>query len=137
MGINHKKRYDLAEKEYGENIYNYKEEERLEKYRRVIEYENFCKELKFVEGNEITVKVKEHFGLKSSINNSIYSDFPIVSKKWKILDKEIEHVKYESFYPHPYDECGGDTVNIDVFKANKKGNFKIEYGSDIIKVIVI
>ena len=53
MGINHKKRYDLAEKEYGENIYNYKEEERLEKYRRVIEYENFCKELKFIEGNEI------------------------------------------------------------------------------------
>ena len=55
----------------------------------------------------------------------------------KINDKEIKLVETRTFYPYPDGYCGGDTVEINVFKATKKGNFTINFSSRVVKVTVI
>ena len=52
-------------------------------------------------------------------------------------DERIKFIESKSFYPYPDDWTGGDTHCIYVFKATKKGNFKIEFSSHEIKVIAI
>ena len=42
-------------------------------------------------------------------------------------DEGIKYIKEKEFYPYPDGTLGGGTKHIYVFKARKKGNFKIKY----------
>ena len=52
-------------------------------------------------------------------------------------DEGIKFIERRRFYPHPDGWTGGDTVEINVFKATKKGNFKIKFDICEIKVTAI
>ena len=46
----------------------------------------------------------------------------------------MELIKTRKFYPYPPDTCGGSEHKIFVFRANKKGKFKIKFSTHIVKV---
>ena len=105
--------------------------------RRVREYEEYCKELIFIEDKDITVKKKQKFAKKFSNNYTIPPEFWSEGPKLKSTEKEIKLIEKESFYPYPSGYCGGDTVTIYVFQAMKKGEYKINFSSSTINVTVI
>ena len=104
--------------------------------RPVREYNSFCKKYKFCEGKDITVKVKEKFAVDFKANYSLPPEYHHPIDKVESKDKEIELVNTEEFYPYPYGWCGGYTHVIYVFKATKKGTYKINFTSYTINVIV-
>ena len=66
------------------------------------EYRNYRKNLIFIEGDTINVKVKQKFAYETSDNYSIptrYCDQSSASKPDQ-LPKEIEKVERRSFYPY-------------------------------------
>ena len=101
------------------------------------EYEKFIKKLKLVENDEITVKVNQKFGAEFSANYTIAPEFQEDMPSFEKAEEGIKFIESRSFYPHPDGWTGGDTVVVNIFKATKKGNFKIKFGSHEIKVIVI
>jgi len=102
----------------------------------VEEYENFCKDLIFIEDNKVTIKVNQKFAAEFCRNYTIspefWSDFPKVESK----DESIELIDTRTFYPYSLGTCGGDDHRIFVFKANKKGKFKIKFDTHTVKVKV-
>ena len=58
--------------------------------------------------------------------------YPKVESK----SEEIELIDTRTFYPYPISTCGGDNHRIFVFKANKKGKFKIKFSTHTVKVKV-
>ena len=103
----------------------------------VEEYENFCKDLIFIKDNKVTVKVNQKFAEEACRNFTIHpkywSDYPTVKSK----NDEIELIETQTFYPYPSGTCGGSNHRIFVFKANKKGKFKIKFSTHTVKVKVI
>lgn len=100
-------------------------------------YEEFCKDLIFIEGKEITVKKKQKFAKKFSNNYSIPTEFQDNGPFLKSTDKEIKLIESRSFYPHESGFCGGDTKTIYVFQGIKKGQYKINFSSLEINVTII
>ena len=105
--------------------------------RPVKEYGNFCKKLKFIEGEEITVKINQKFAAKYSANFTVPPEYQGSIPEVNEYPEEIELIDDRSFYPYPYGFSGGDTIHIYVFKAKKKGTFKIKIGSQEINVNAI
>ena len=103
----------------------------------VIQYNNYCKVLIFIEDNKVTVEVNQKFARKFISNFTIapncWKDFPTIQSK----DEEIELIETRTFYPYSRDVCGGDDHRIFVFKANQKGNFKIKFSDCTMEVKVI
>ena len=103
----------------------------------VIQYNNYCKDLIFIEDNKVTVEVNQKFARKFISNFTIapncWKDFPTIQSK----DEEIELIGTRTFYPYSRDVCGGDDHRIFVFKANQKGNFKIKFSNCTMEVKVI
>ena len=103
----------------------------------VKEYKNFCKDLIFIKDNKVTVKVNQKFAEEACRNFTIHpkywSDYPTVKSK----NDEIELIDTQTFYPYPSGTCGGSNHRIFVFKANKKGKFKIKFSTHTVKVKVI
>jgi len=103
----------------------------------VKEYKNFCKDLIFIKDNKVTVKVNQKFAEEACRNFTIHpkywSDYPTVKSK----NDEIELIETQTFYPYPSGTCGGSNHRIFVFKANKKGKFKIKFSTHTVKVKVI
>ena len=108
-----------------------------DKYRAIKIYDEYCKDLIFIEGKEITVKKKQKFAKKFSNNYTIPPEFWSEGPNLKSTEKEIKLIEKQSFYPYPGGYCGGDTVTIYVFQAMKKGEYKINFSSSTIKVTVI
>ena len=106
------------------------------KDRELKEYRKFIKNLKLVEGDEITVKVKQKFGAEFSTNYTIETDYREKIPDYEKADEGIEYIGGRQFYPHPDGTRGGDSKYIYVFKARKKGNFKIKFNTHEVKVIV-
>lgn len=104
--------------------------------RQVREYNRFCKKLKFIEGNEINVKVNQKFASRFSANFTLPPEYQGKIPQIKSKDEEILLVEERSFYPYPDGWCGGRTFCIYVFKATKKGNYKIKYDTCEINVTV-
>ena len=52
------------------------------------------------------------------------------------IPEEIEKVETRSFYPYESGHCGGYTHYIDVYRAKKKGTYKMVIDSTEINVIV-
>ena len=101
-------------------------------------YEDYRKKLIFIEGDTINVKVKQKFAYETSDNYSInprYCDQSSTSEPDK-LPKEIEKVERRRFYPYELGYCGGNTYFIQVYKATKKGTYKMRIDSKEINVIV-
>ena len=100
-------------------------------------YYNFCKDLSFIHENQITVKVNQKFAEKFGNNYTVppqfWKDIPSVQSK----SKEIEYIDTRTFYPHPSYMMGGDSVTLMVFKATKKGKFKINFPNYTVDVNVI
>ena len=100
-------------------------------------YYNFCKDLSFIKENQITVKVNQKFAEKFGNNYTVppefWKDIPSVQSK----SKEIEYIDTRTFYPHPSYMMGGDSVTLMVFKATKKGKFKINFPNYTVDVNVI
>ena len=102
------------------------------------EYYNYCKDLSFIDkDNKITVKVNQKFAEKCSNNYTVppqfWKDIPSVQSK----SEGIEYIETRSFYPHPNYLMGGDSVTLIVFKATKKGKFKINFPNYTVDVNVI
>ena len=101
------------------------------------EYYNFCKDLSFIHNNQITVKINQKFAEKFSNNYTVppqfWKDIPSVQSKIE----GIEYIDTRTFYPHPYGLMGGDSVTLMVFKATKKGKFKINFPNNTVDVNVI
>ena len=102
------------------------------------EYYNYCKDLSFIDkDNKITVKVNQKFAEKCSNNYTVppqfWKDIPSVQSK----SEGIEYIETRSFYPHPNYLMGGDSVILIVFKATKKGKFKINFPKYTVDVNVI
>ena len=102
------------------------------------EYYNYCKDLSFIDkDNKITVKVNQKFAEKCSNNYTVppqfWKDIPSVQSK----SEGIEYIETRSFYPHPNYLMGGDSVTLIVFKATKKGKFKINFPKYTVDVNVI
>ena len=102
------------------------------------EYYNYCKDLSFIDkDNKITVKVNQKFAEKCSSNYTVppqfWKDIPSVQSK----SEGIEYIETRSFYPHPNYLMGGDSVTLIVFKATKKGKFKINFPNYTVDVNVI
>jgi len=101
------------------------------------EYYNFCKDISFIENNQITVKVNQKFAEKYSNNYTVppqfWKEIPSVQSK----NEGIEYIETRTFYPHPYGLMGGDSVILKVFKATKKGKFKINFPNYTVDVNVI
>ena len=101
----------------------------------IIKYYDFCKGLIFVEGKSITVNVDQKFAVEYLANYTI----PRPRKNtpsYKSKDDAIELVENKSFYPYKFGIRGGDTHHIYVFKATKKGKFKINFTTYKISVTV-
>ena len=102
----------------------------------VKECKNFCKDLIFIKDNKVTVKVNQKFAEEACRNFTIHpkywSDYPTVKSK----NDEIELIDTQTFYPYPSGTCGGSNHRIFVFKANKKGKFKIKFSTHTVKVKV-
>ena len=100
-------------------------------------YYNFCKDLSFIHENQITVKVNQKFAEKFYNNYTVppqfWKDIPSVQSK----NEEIEYIDTRTFYPHPSYMMGGDSVTLMVFKATKKGKFKINFPNYTVDVNVI
>ena len=161
MGVinkSHKINKDKEENEHENDSENDKveplfTEKELRKFKNSSEeYDAYCKKLKFIERGEITVRENEYFAYQYCTN---YSIMDMYRKKIKMetLSKEIKYVEKASFYLGG-SECGGSSNVLDIFKATKKGKFKIKIStiwpldvknitkkkkitSDIIKVNVI
>ena len=103
----------------------------------VKQYKNFCKDLIFIKDNKVTVKVNQKFAEEACRNFTIHpkywSDYPTVKSK----NDEIELIDTQTFYPYPSGTCGGSNHRIFVFKAIKKGKFKIKFSTHTVKVKVI
>ena len=102
------------------------------------EYYNYCKDLSFIDkDNKITVKVNQKFAEKYSNNYTVppqfWKDIPSVQSK----SEGIEYIETRSFYPHPNYLMGGESVTLIVFKATKKGKFKINFPNYTVDVNVI
>ena len=102
------------------------------------EYYNYCKDLSFIDkDNKITVKVNQKFAEKCSNNYTVppqfWKDIPSVQSK----SEGIEYIETRSFYPHPNYLMGGESVILIVFKATKKGKFKINFPNYTVDVNVI
>lgn len=102
------------------------------------EYYNYCKDLSFIDkDNKITVKVNQKFAEKCSNNYTVppqfWKDIPSVQSK----SEGIEYIETRSFYPHPNYLMGGESVTLIVFKATKKGKFKINFPNYTVDVNVI
>ena len=102
------------------------------------EYYNYCKDLSFIDkDNKITVKVNQKFTEKCSNNYTVppqfWKDIPSVQSK----SEGIEYIETRSFYPHPNYLMGGESVTLIVFKATKKGKFKINFPNYTVDVNVI
>ena len=101
------------------------------------EYYNFCKDISFIENNQITVKVNQKFAEKYSNNYTVppqfWKEIPSVQSK----NEGIEYIETRTFYPHPKGLMGGDSVILKVFKATKKGKFKINFPNYTVDVNVI
>ena len=102
------------------------------------EYYNYCKDLSFIDkDNKITVKVNQKFAEKCSNNYTVppqfWKDIPSVQSK----SEGIEYIETRSFYPHPDYLMGGESVTLIVFKATKKGKFKINFPNYTVDVNVI
>ena len=112
------------------------EEAKNDKERWVREYKDFCKDLIFIEKNKITVRVNQKFAREFIINFTIFSnigkEFPTLDSK----DDSIELIETKTCHPHYEDTIGGATHKIFVFKATKKGKFKIKFSDHTIKVRV-
>jgi len=112
------------------------EEAKNDKGRRVREYKDFCKDLIFIEKNKITVRVNQKFAREFIINFTIFSnigkEFPTLDSK----DDSLELIETKTCYPHYEGTTGGATHKIFVFKATKKGKFKIKFSDHTIKVRV-
>ena len=112
------------------------EEAKNDKERWVREYKDFCKDLIFIEKNKITVRVNQKFAREFRINFTIFSnigkEFPTLDSK----DDSIELIETKTCYPHYEGTTGGATHKIFVFKATKKGKFKIKFSDHTIKVRV-
>ena len=112
------------------------QEAKNDKGRRVREYKDFCKDLIFIEKNKITVRVNQKFAREFRINFTIFSnigkEFPTLDSK----DDSIELIETKTCYPHYEGTTGGATHKIFVFKATKKGKFKIKFSDHTIKVRV-
>ena len=93
--------------------------------------------LQIVKNNEITVKVNQKFGVKFSSNYSLPPEFQVDIPSFEKADEGIKFIESTSYYDCPEGWTGGDTVEVNVFKATKKGNFKIKFGSREIKVHAI
>ena len=87
--------------------------------------------------NKITVKVNQKFAEKCSNNYTVppqfWKDIPSVQSK----SEGIEYIETRSFYPHPNYLMGGESVTLIVFKATKKGKFKINFPNYTVDVNVI
>ncbi len=95
------------------------------KYEEVDEekaFEKFCENLKFINGQEITVKVNEKFAAKYSANFSLPPEYQGSFPDVKTNDDEIKLIESKSFYPYPAGYCGGNTWMVYVFQAKKKEN---------------
>ena len=112
------------------------QEAKNDKGRRVREYKDFCKDLIFIEKNKITVRVNQKFAREFRINFTIFSnigkEFPTLDSK----DDSIELIETKTCNPHYEGTTGGATHKIFVFKATKKGKFKIKFSDHTIKVRV-
>ena len=108
-----------------------------DRYRAIKIYDEYCKDLIFIEGKEITVKKKQKFAKKFSNNYSIPTEFQDDGPFLKSTDKEIKLIESRSFYPHESGFCGGDTKTIYVFQGIKKGQYKINFSSLEINVTII
>ena len=108
-----------------------------DQYAKVKEYNKYCKKLKFIEGNEITVKVNQKFASRSSANFTVPPEYWESFAKNEIMSKEIQLVETKTFYPYPSGHCGGSDVQINVYKATKKGKFTLKIDDENINVIVI
>ena len=101
------------------------------------EYYNFCKDLSFIHDNQVTVKVNQKFAEKFSNNYTVppqfWKDIPSVQSK----NEGIEYIDTRTFYPHPIGLMGGESVILMVFKATKKGKFKINFQNYTVDVNVI
>ena len=104
--------------------------------REVKEYEEFCNRFKFIEKNNITVKVNEIFAQEFSINNSVHPKFQKKNQSIESKDKEIELIERRRFYTYSIRTFEDITHIIYVFKATKKGNFKINFTSETVNVNV-
>ena len=100
-------------------------------------YEEFCKDLIFIEGKEITVKKKQRFAMESTSNYSIPTEFQDNGPFLKSTDKEIKFIESKDFNLYPDDICGGDTKTIYVFQGIKEGQYKINFSSFEINVTII
>ena len=135
MGTKHpkkKKVEDMTWEEYQEWSKNINPKKDIEEYR------NYRKNLIFIEGDTINVNVKQKFAYETSDNYSInprYCDQSSTSEPDK-LPKEIEKIERRSFYPYELGYCGGNTYFIQVYKATKKGTYKMRIDSKEINVIV-
>ena len=102
---------------------NYKKEsndENDEKYSNDLEeYKKLCKEYNFYEDNNITVKIKEKFGIKFSANYTLPLRIQERTPLFKKSDKKIKLIKSKSLYPHPKGFCGGKTIDVYIFEATK------------------
>ena len=112
------------------------QEAKNDKGRRAREYKDFCKDLIFIEKNKITVRVNQKFAREFRINFTIFSnigkEFPTLDSK----DDSIELIETKTCYPHYEGTTGGATHKIFVFKATKKGKFKIKFSDHTIEVRV-
>ena len=101
------------------------------------EYYNFCRDLSFIYHNQITVKVNQKFAERFENNYTVHPQFQKDIPSIQSKDEGIELIETRSFYPHPRGMMGGDTVTLVVFKATKKGKFKIKYPKYTVEVNVI
>ena len=101
-----------------------------------IEKQEFCNRFKFIEKNNITVKVNEIFAQEFSINNSVHPKFQKKNQSIESKDKEIELIERRRFYTYSIRTFEDITHIIYVFKATKKGNFKINFSSETVNVNV-
>ena len=95
-----------------------------------------------------TIKYMLNFLINSTLIQLTYSLFIIImgfffngitDKKihYYHQTKEIEYIDTRTFYPHPSYMMGGDSVTLMVFKATKKGKFKINFPNYTVDVNVI
>ena len=101
----------------------------------IIEYYNFCKGLIFVDGKSIKVNVDQKFAVEYLANHTIPKQRKN-TPSYKSKDEAIELVENKTFYPHEMSYKGGNSNHIYVFKATKKGKFKINFTTYKITVIV-
>ena len=84
----------------------------------------------------LLLKWIKNFAREFRINFTIFSnigkEFPTLDSK----DDSIELIETKTCHPHYEDTIGGATHKIFVFKATKKGKFKIKFSDHTIKVRV-